>query len=180
MNTSAGFGSKQKLDVIRKKVVELSKELSLTCTMEDVLELLHKESLELKNEELIELEEERVAEEEKRKKRRKKRRRYHKGSLPIKESPEGLSLLNQLLVHFEVMNLNTEPFTRIEQLAHGTFRQHREFYIFVFFYVLNFVLLYALKINKLSSFSIIQSQNSFSLHSFGSETRTSVYTLHPV
>lgn len=84
MNTSAGFGSKQKLDVIRKKVVELSKELSLTCTMEDVLELLHKESLELKNEELIELEEERVAEEEKRKKRRKKRRRCHKGSLPIK------------------------------------------------------------------------------------------------
>lgn len=112
--------------------MELSKELSLACTMEDVLELLHKESLELKNEELIELEEERVAEEEKRKKRRKKRRRYHKGSLPIKESPEGLSLLNQLLVHFE-MNLNTEPFIRIEQLAHGTFRQHREFYVSVCF-----------------------------------------------
>ena len=67
VNTFAGFDSEHELEGVREKILKLAKDLSLECEVEDVEELLDQESGELTNEELIELEEERVAEEERRK-----------------------------------------------------------------------------------------------------------------
>ncbi|KAK3580024.1 hypothetical protein CHS0354_030923 [Potamilus streckersoni] len=66
VNDFDGFHSEHEIETIQEKIVKLAKDLSLECEMEDVKELLDKESGELTNEELIELEEERVAEEERR------------------------------------------------------------------------------------------------------------------
>ncbi|XP_063875817.1 tigger transposable element-derived protein 1-like [Scylla paramamosain] len=66
VSTFGGFDNESELEMIRDKIVKLAKDLSLECEMEEIEELLDKESEEVTNEDLIELEEEKVAEEERR------------------------------------------------------------------------------------------------------------------
>ncbi|XP_039590576.1 tigger transposable element-derived protein 1-like [Polypterus senegalus] len=128
VNTFAGFNSEQELYEIREEIVKLSKDLSLECEMEDVEELLDRESGELTNEELIELEEERVAEEETRELEKDEEEEAPQRMFTTKGLSEGFSLLNKLLVHFEKMDPNIERFTRIERMARNTFRPYCEIY----------------------------------------------------
>jgi len=129
VNTFAGFDSEHELERVREKILKLAKDLSLECEVEDVEELLDQESGELTNEELIELEEERVAEEERREEAAKEEEEEEpERKFTIKELPEGLSLLNKVLSHFEKMDPNIERFARIERMAHDVFRPYREIY----------------------------------------------------
>ncbi|XP_066957407.1 tigger transposable element-derived protein 1-like [Macrobrachium rosenbergii] len=130
VNTFDGFDSENELEMIRKKIVKLAKDLSLECEMEEIEELLDKESEELTTEDLIALEEEKVAEEE--------RREAAVEMADEEEEPqrmfmtkglaEGLSQLNKLLAHFEGMDPNIERFSRIERMVLGAFRPYREIY----------------------------------------------------
>ncbi|XP_060771024.1 tigger transposable element-derived protein 1-like isoform X4 [Neoarius graeffei] len=122
VNTFAGFDSEKELDVIRDKIVNLAKNLSLDCEMEDVKELLDQESGELTNEELIELEEERRQAEEEEEEEEPRRMFTTKGL------SEGFSQLNKLLAHFEAMDPNIERFARIERMVHDALRPYREIY----------------------------------------------------
>lgn len=126
VNDFDGFHSEHELETIRENIVKLAKDLSLECEMEDVKELLDKESGELTNEELIELEEERVAEEERREAEKEEEEPERK--FTTKGLSEGLSLLNKLLNHFSAMDPNIERFARIERMAHDVFRPYREIY----------------------------------------------------
>ena len=74
--------SEHELEKVREKILKLAKDLSLECEVEDVEELLDQESGELTNEELIEVEEERVAGEDEEEPERK---------FTTKEVSEGLS-----------------------------------------------------------------------------------------
>ncbi len=65
MSTFDGFDNENELEMIHDKIVKLAKDLSLECEMEEIEELLDKESEGLTNEDLIELEEEKVAAEKK-------------------------------------------------------------------------------------------------------------------
>jgi len=127
VNTFAGFDSEHELERVREKILKLAKDLSLECEVEDVEELLDQESGELTNEELIELEEERVAEEEMRVEAAKEEEEPERKFTTNKLS-EGLSLLNKVLSHFEKMDPNIQRFARIERMAHDVFRPYREIY----------------------------------------------------
>nr|XP_033800018.1 tigger transposable element-derived protein 1-like [Geotrypetes seraphini] len=118
----------QELDEICEEIVKLSKDLSLECEMENVEELLDRESGELTNEELIELEEERVAEEKIRELEKEQEDEAPQRMFTSKGLSEGLSLLNKLLTHFEDMDSNMERFARIEQMARDTFHPYYEIY----------------------------------------------------
>ncbi|XP_068605023.1 tigger transposable element-derived protein 1-like [Brachionichthys hirsutus] len=113
--------SERELDATRGKIVRLAEELSLECDARDVAELLDAECGEYSNEELIELEIERVAEEEE--EDEEAQRTFTGQGLS-----EGLSHLNKLLAHFEAMDPNVERFLRIERMVLDAFRPYREIY----------------------------------------------------
>jgi len=128
VNSFAGFDSDHELDTIRGKILKLAKDLSLECEAEDVELLLDQESEELTNEDLMELEEERVAEEERREEDEKEREEEPQRKFTTKGLAQGLSLLNKVLTHFEEMDPNIERFGRLERMAHELFRPYREIY----------------------------------------------------
>ncbi len=116
--------------MIRDKIVKLAKDLSLECEMEEIEELLDKESEELTNEDLIELEEEKkVAEEERREAAAEKEEEEEPQRMfTTKGLAEGLSQLNKLFAHFEGMDPNIERFSRIERMVLDAFRPYQEIY----------------------------------------------------
>ena len=131
VNTFDGFDNDNELEVIRDKIVKLAKEMSLECETEEVEELLDKKSEELANEDLIELEKEKVAEEERREAAAAAEMPEEEEEEPqrmftTKGLAEGLSMLNKLITHFEGMDPNIERFARIERMALDAFRPYRE------------------------------------------------------
>ncbi|XP_064099523.1 tigger transposable element-derived protein 1-like [Macrobrachium nipponense] len=116
VNTFDGFDNENELIMIREKIVILAKGLSLECEMEEIEELLDKESEELTTEDLIALEEEKVAEEERREAAAEKadeEEEEPQRMFTTKGLAEGLSQLNKLLAHFEGMDPNTENFQEL-------------------------------------------------------------------
>ncbi len=97
--------------------------------MEEIKELLDKESEELTNEDLIELEEEKVAEEERREAAAEKEEEEEPQRMfTTKGLAESLSQLNKLFAHFEGMDPNTERFSNIERMVLDAFLPYREIY----------------------------------------------------
>ena len=83
----------------------------------------------LTNEELIALEEEKVAEKERRNAAEKEEEEEDpERTFTTKGLSEGLSQLNKLLAHFEGMVPNIERFARIERMVLDAFRPYREIY----------------------------------------------------
>ena len=129
VNTFAGFENKRDLSEILERIIKLARDLTLECEIEEIEELLDKESEELTNEELIALEEEKVAEERRKESEEKeKEEEVPQRKFTTKGLSEGLSLLNKTLEQFEKMDPNLERFARIERMAYDVFRPYREIY----------------------------------------------------
>ena len=63
VDTSDRLNNEHDLEMIREKIVKLTKDLSSECEVKDIEELLEQESEEITDEELNEMEKERVEEE---------------------------------------------------------------------------------------------------------------------
>ncbi|CAI9726627.1 Hypothetical predicted protein [Octopus vulgaris] len=110
VGTLYGFNNEHELERIRGNIVKLPKDFSLECEVEDIEDLLDQESEELANEDLIELEKERVEIE----RRKVEKEEMSEMSFTTKGLSEGLFQLNKLLAHFEAMDPNIERYARIK------------------------------------------------------------------
>lgn len=125
--TFEGSEKGEELEVITEKIVKLAKNLKLECEIEDVEELLDCETKDLSDEELIELEAQRVAQEKAREEEEKEEEEPEK-KFTAKGLSDSFSQLNKALASFEAMDPNVERFTKVERIIQDAVRCYREIY----------------------------------------------------
>ncbi|XP_042212761.1 tigger transposable element-derived protein 1-like [Homarus americanus] len=115
-----GFETVTELEKITNNPVNMANELNLGVDDDDIEELLDVVPEELTNEELLELQEHRIAEEKEREKESEEEE--------VEEIPKKFADLNTLLKSAEEMYPNTERFSLIERNAHAVFAAYRQIY----------------------------------------------------
>jgi thioredoxin reductase len=114
VNIFEGFEKGEELEEITEKIVKLAKNLKLECEIEDVEELLDCETKELSDENLIELEAQRVVAEKAREEKEKEEEPEKK--FTAKGLSDSFSQLNKALASFEAMDPNVERFTKVKRI----------------------------------------------------------------
>ena len=125
-----GFAKNEEVANINKAVVEMANNFNLGVDEDDIAELLEVVPEELTNEELLELEQKRIAEEEEREKETagEEKEEEPQRKFTVENLAEAFADLNKLLKKFENVDPNTERFSFIERNVHGALSAYKQIY----------------------------------------------------
>lgn len=125
-----GSAKDEEVAKITKTVVEMANNFTLGVNEDDIMELLGMGPEELTNEELLELEQERIAEEEARDKETagKEKEQEPPRKFTVKGLAEAFADLQKLLKKFERMDPDTKRFSLIERNVHGALSAYKQIY----------------------------------------------------
>ena len=124
------FAKDEEVANINKAVVEMANIFNLGVDEDDIAELREVVPEELTNEELLELEQKRIAEEEEREKKTagEEKEEEPQRKFTVENLAEAFADLNKLLKKFENMDPNTEKFSLIERNVHGALSAYKQIY----------------------------------------------------
>ncbi|XP_070368898.1 activity-dependent neuroprotector homeobox protein 2 isoform X3 [Equus asinus] len=123
-----GFAKDEEVAKINKAVVHMANNFNLGVDEDDIQELLELVPEEWTNVELLELEQECLAEEEAREKKTAGEEKELRRKFTVKGLSEAFADLSKLLKKFENMDPNTERFSLIERNVHGALSAYKEIY----------------------------------------------------
>ncbi|XP_015448017.1 zinc finger protein 28 homolog isoform X3 [Pteropus alecto] len=121
-----GFAKDEEVAKINKAVVEMANNFNMGVDEDDIEELLEVVPEELTNEELLELEQERIAEEARAKVAAEEKEPPRE--FTVKGLAEAFGDLSKLLKKFENMDPNVERFSIIERNVHGALSAYKQIY----------------------------------------------------